>query len=244
MRPIEQKTLDFIAEIDRVDDSESVRLLFQRFLEVEIGFTNVVCLKVPNAAETLNSTIYFNTRPEAWTEHYVEANHIFSDPMVRELYKTYDPYAWSDVLNRRKLEREDLRIVDEAGEFGMREGFVVPIYQLNGYFGLVSAAGGKLELTEQMRSVLQLTSIYVHDKVARLHRALREQKGQAVAARDRMPEVGERRQVRLGDRRDPSFERTHGERIYRERQAEIRSDHPRASRAARRPRRLHQSLNL
>ncbi len=174
MRPIEQKTLDFIAEIDRVDDSESVRLLFQRFLEVEIGFTNVVCLKVPNAAETLNSIL---TRgPEAWTEHYVEANHIFSDPMVRELYKTYDPYAWSDVLNRRKLEREDLRIVEEAGEFGMREGFVVPIYQLNGYFGLVSAAGGKLELTEQMRSVLQLTSIYVHDKVARLHRALREQK--------------------------------------------------------------------
>jgi len=106
----------------------------------------------------------------------VEANHIFSDPMVRELYKTYDPYAWSDVLNRRKLERDDLRIVQEAGEFGMREGFVVPIYQLNGYFGLVSAAGGKLELTERMRSVLQLTSIYVHDKVARLHRALREQK--------------------------------------------------------------------
>ena len=65
MRPIEQKTLDFIAEIDRVDDSESVRLLFQRFLEVEIGFTNVVCLKVPNAAETLNPTIYFNARPEA-----------------------------------------------------------------------------------------------------------------------------------------------------------------------------------
>jgi hypothetical protein len=33
----------------------------------------VVCLKVPNASETLNNTIYFNTRPEAWTEHYVEA---------------------------------------------------------------------------------------------------------------------------------------------------------------------------
>lgn len=63
MRPIEQKTLDFIAEIDRVDDSESVRLLFQRFLEVEIGFTNVVCLKVPNAAETLNSTIILTRGP-------------------------------------------------------------------------------------------------------------------------------------------------------------------------------------
>ena len=143
MLPIEHKTLDFIAEIDRVDDSESVRLLFQRFLEAEIGFTNVVCLKVPNASETLNNTIYFNTRPEAWTEHYVEANHIYNDPMVRELFKTYDPYAWSDVLKRRNLERADLRIVQEAGEFGMREGFVVPIYQLNGYFGLVSAAGDK-----------------------------------------------------------------------------------------------------
>jgi DNA-binding CsgD family transcriptional regulator len=176
MLPIEHKTLDFIAEIDGVDDSESVRLLFQRFLEVEIGLTNVVCLKVPNASETLNNTIYFNTRPEAWTEHYVEANHIYNDPMVRELFKTYDPYAWSDVLKRRDLERADLRIVQEAGEFGMREGFVVPIYQLNGYFGLVSAAGGKLELSDRMRSVLQLTSIYVHDKVARLHRAMREQK--------------------------------------------------------------------
>ena len=176
MLPIEHKTLDFIAEVDRVDDADSVRLLFQRFLEAEIGFTNVVCLKVPNASETLNNTIYFNTRPEAWTEHYVEANHIYNDPMVRELFKTYDPYAWSDVLKRRELERADLRIVQEAGEFGMREGFVVPIYQLNGYFGLVSAAGGKLELSDRMRSVLQLTSIYVHDKVARLHRAMREHK--------------------------------------------------------------------
>jgi len=66
--------------------------------------------------------------------------------------------------------------VQEAGDFGMREGFVVPIYQLNGYFGLVSAAGGKLELSDRMRSVLQLTAIYVHDKVARLHRAMREHK--------------------------------------------------------------------
>lgn len=176
MLPIEQKTLDFIAEIDRVDDSESVCTLFQRFLEKEIGLTNVVCLKVPNAAETLNSTIYFNTRPEAWTRHYVEANHILNDPMVRELYKTYDPYSWTDVLARRTLEVADRRIVEEAGEFGMREGFVVPVYQLNGYFGLVSAAGGKIELTERTRAVLQLISIYVHDKVARLHRAMREQR--------------------------------------------------------------------
>jgi LuxR family quorum sensing-dependent transcriptional regulator len=96
--------------------------------------------------------------------------------MVRELYKTYEPYSWSDVLDRRELERDDLRIVEEAGEFGMQEGFVVPIYQLNGYFGLVSAAGGRVELTERTRSVLQLTSIYVHDKVVRLHRAMLEQK--------------------------------------------------------------------
>jgi hypothetical protein len=93
MLQIEHKTLDFIAEIDHVDDADSVLLLFQRFLEAEIGFTSMVCLKVPNASETLNNTIYFDTRPEAWTEHYVEANHIYNDPMVRELFKTYDPYA-------------------------------------------------------------------------------------------------------------------------------------------------------
>jgi LuxR family transcriptional regulator, quorum-sensing system regulator BjaR1 len=176
MLPIEQKALEFIAEIDRIDDSANVRDLFQRFLEKEIGLSNVVCLKVPNASETLNSTIYFNTRPEAWTQHYVQANHIFHDPMVRELYKTYDPYSWTDVLKRRELEPEDRRIVEEAGEFGMKEGFVVPVYQLNGYFGLVSAAGGRLELSERIRAVLQLTSIYVHDRVARLHRALLDQK--------------------------------------------------------------------
>ena len=238
MLPIEHKTLDFIAEIDRIDDSESVRLLFQRFLEAEIGFTNVVCLKVPNASETLNNTIYFNTRPEAWTEHYVEANHIYNDPMVRELFKTYDPYAWSDVLKRRELERSDLRIVQEAGEFGMREGFVVPIYQLNGYFGLVSAAGGKLELSDRMRSVLQLTSIYVHDKVARSSRHARAE-GEPDAARDRVPEMGKRRQIRLGDRRDSPSERAHGERLHRKRQAQIRSDHARAGRAVRRPRWIH-----
>jgi DNA-binding CsgD family transcriptional regulator len=176
MLAIEQKALNFIAEIDRIDNSASVCDLFQRFLEKEIGLTNVVCLKVPSASETLNSTIYFNTRPEAWTQHYIDANHIFHDPMVRELYKTYDPYSWSDVLKRRELEPDDRRIVEEAGEFGMKEGFVVPIYQLNGYFGLVSAAGGRLELSERIRAVLQLTSIYVHDKVARLSRALLEQK--------------------------------------------------------------------
>ena len=178
MLPIEQKTLNFIAEIDRIDDTGGVGDLFQHFLAKEVGLSNVVCLKVPNASETLNSTIYFNTRPEAWTQHYVNANHIFHDPMVRELYKTHDPYSWTDVLTRRELEPDDRRIVEEAGEFGMKEGFVVPIYQLNGYFGLVSAAGGRLELSERIRAVLQLTSIYVHDKVARLSRALLEQKAQ------------------------------------------------------------------
>ena len=31
MLPIEHKTLDFIAEVDRVDDADSVRLLFHAF---------------------------------------------------------------------------------------------------------------------------------------------------------------------------------------------------------------------
>jgi LuxR family transcriptional regulator, quorum-sensing system regulator BjaR1 len=90
--------------------------------------------------------------------------------MVVELFKTVAPYAWSDVLERRELLKQDKRIVDEAAEFRMNGGLIVPIFTPEGYTGLVSVTAEAPELSEDVRAALSLACVFAHNKLLALKR--------------------------------------------------------------------------
>ena len=168
-REVEILTLDFVADLDATDTSATVTPLFSRYAE-RLGFTNATCLRVPEAGELLDDCFLLNTFPSQWTQHYGERDYIKSDPIVRELFRTYQPYSWSEVLDRRQIGQAEKQIMAECRSVGMTDGFVVPIYQSGGYTGLVSLAGQGPMITEESRSGLTLASIYLHNKLMTLRR--------------------------------------------------------------------------
>jgi hypothetical protein len=68
-----------------------------------------------------------NNRPQDYIDRYSEKNYILHDPVVTEFRRNIHPYSWSDIRARRDLKKNEKAIIDEAREWGARDGFMVPI---------------------------------------------------------------------------------------------------------------------
>jgi hypothetical protein len=89
---------------------------------------------------------------------------------VKELFLTYQPFTWSEVLGRRQFGEIEHKIMAECAEFGMTNGFILPIYQPTGYTGLVSLAGRQPYINDDTRAALTLACLYLHNKLNTLRR--------------------------------------------------------------------------
>lgn len=166
---IEVLTLEFVSNLDAVEGSQAALPLFSDYAD-KLGFTNAICMRVPEPGEDLNSSFLLNTYPQEWVEHYGEKGYISVDPVVRELFINYHPFLWSEVAERRTMGAVERQIMAESAELGMRQGFTVPIYQDGGYTGLVSLAGEAPMINEESRGAITLASIYLHNKLSTLRR--------------------------------------------------------------------------
>jgi hypothetical protein len=48
---------------------------------------------VPEPDEDLDACFLHNTYPEAWVRHYGSSGYIRQDPIVKELFLTYQPFT-------------------------------------------------------------------------------------------------------------------------------------------------------
>jgi LuxR family quorum sensing-dependent transcriptional regulator len=167
---IERHTLDFVQSVEAMDDAQAIADAFQQFV-VGLGMRTACCMKVPEQGEDVSEHVLMNTNPEGFVEQYVERDFVKRDPMVVEMFRTYRPYAWSDVLERREFDKLEKEIFHSGSDFKMNFGFVVPIYGVSGYTGLASITAESDELTQPTRAALQLSSIYVHNKLLALRRS-------------------------------------------------------------------------
>lgn len=166
---IEQRTLQFVERIERAECLTVAGTLFQSYIET-LGFSRATCLKVPEAGEELGGCLLHSSYPDEWVKRYTDSGYVKRDPLVRELTRTHHPYVWSDVTKRREMKADELIIFNEASDFEMTEGFVVPIYEASGYSGLVSIAGKGVDVREEVRNALTLSSIYLHNRLCALRR--------------------------------------------------------------------------
>ncbi|ODS00049.1 hypothetical protein AUC68_02660 [Methyloceanibacter methanicus] len=88
--------------------------------------------------------------------------------MVTELRNTVRPFAWSDVVERRDLSRAEKRIVEEAKEFDVNNGLIVPIVTLSGGLSVFSPCGRDPDLSAGARRAVELISLCSHQALKRI----------------------------------------------------------------------------
>lgn len=161
--------VSFAAAIDRAGSVASVARQFQAFVESE-GFTSAACVVLDGGQELSSHNVLMNTRPQAWVDHYVSHGQMAADPVLGAVQRCPRPFVWSEVIDPGRLTATEREVMGSAADFGMAEGFVVPITDGRYTTGLVSLAGPVRRLSDQDRARLALVSVYVHQRLVALSR--------------------------------------------------------------------------
>ena len=161
-----KRTLDFVQQLQRLTNYDEVCQLIMKELEW-FGYSCVTSFSIPGPGSQLKDGILLNNRPEEYVDRYAEKNYVMHDPVVKELRRNMTPYSWGDVREGRDLKKSERAIIDEARDFGARDGFIIPIVSRSGSVSLFCPCGLDPDLSPRARAALEIIGIYSHHALAR-----------------------------------------------------------------------------
>jgi DNA-binding CsgD family transcriptional regulator len=167
---IARRAFDTVAEMNAVADLEQLDAAFHRFVR-DIGFEQYATVDVHDPRRSPRVEVLRARLFDDWERHYQARGHAPHDAVLHRVLTTSDPMFWSDVRNGEPLAPEAVRIFSEASEFGLREGFVTPIHNLDGSISTVLLSGGDADpLCPDTRTAAHLACIYYAARVRRERR--------------------------------------------------------------------------
>ena len=158
--------------VDRLVDSSETDGV-QKAMAEAAGAFDIPCfayLRMPRDGSSLAALI--STYPARWTEHYLQHHYERLDPVIQQAHSFTEPFEWGLGSDSFPLTKGQKVLFDEAGNFGIRCGFTVPIQDNHGPVAAVTFASdvGRPEFRrsiEYNKRALQLMSISLHAHVRR-----------------------------------------------------------------------------
>lgn len=98
--------------------------------------------------------------PVEWWERYFSNGYLFVDPAIRHVVNDASPFLWSDLDPMCRDDPAATRVMREASEFRLKNGFTVSLMTLDGTIAGFSMAGEKLDLAPEHYGMLQLLVTY------------------------------------------------------------------------------------
>ena len=178
--------------ISRAPDAEAVK---ERLVETaaKFGFTSIFAGRVPAvhpplSPEAVAGNVLVSTMPKDWSLRYLERGYLFRDPIVQLLRSKWYPFTWAHAYDLG-AERADVEMIrGEASEFGLREGYVVPIGLLGGVQLAFSFGANSMDVSPDELGTLAFATNIAAGQLLELT-ASRSNKGEArlalVTARER-----------------------------------------------------------
>jgi DNA-binding CsgD family transcriptional regulator len=142
-----------------------------RFHCRQLGFDHFIyALRVPtNYADS--RLIFINGYPDGWVDHYFAESFNEFDPVLAYSSKHIMPIQWHDLTLSPSSPAE--RVMNEAGDFGLKTGITMPVHSPQGELGILSFtlnqnSKAAYEITEHAKPYLQLLSAHLHEAVRRV----------------------------------------------------------------------------
>lgn len=157
-----ERTIEAIRSLDRAGAPAEVCGILLKSVR-QYGAEHVLAGVIPTPGASRQhqiSSIILDRWPMEWSRRYFAQDYIKQDPAIRTVRRSSAPFLWSEL---KPLYREDAagrRVMEEAGEFRLRQGFTVPVTTLDGEVAALSIAGERLELGPEDRGVLTLLATY------------------------------------------------------------------------------------
>jgi LuxR family quorum sensing-dependent transcriptional regulator len=157
---VRQFTFDCVERLTSSTTLEGVAAELKRAGEA-LGFESFCISGLPPPGEPVNPYLMLSGWPEGWHHRYAEMGYVHADPVARLLRRTTMPFQWSEAFYRPD-DLEARRVMDESVEFGLVQGFAVPIHTPEGLQAGVTFGARHMDLSRDERSALHLIAIYAH----------------------------------------------------------------------------------
>jgi LuxR family quorum sensing-dependent transcriptional regulator len=108
--------------------------------------------------EPWHREILYDGWPVEWLEHYVASAHFPHDPCAARSRFGTRPFLWCD-LSRESMSARERRVMDEATEFGLKNGLCVPIRLPFHVPAVITAAGDHVELGSEALPILEIVCL-------------------------------------------------------------------------------------
>ncbi|WP_246179608.1 LuxR family transcriptional regulator [Microvirga thermotolerans] len=157
----------FIEGLDLLTAPESVvdamEASFSRF-----GFENFIVTGLPHPDQRIERLVLLKKWPVEWYRLYTARSYDRHDPVIRLCRQTVQPFEWSEAAYDPVSEPLAAQVMNQAREFGMQEGYCLPIHGLNGYEACLSMSGRRLDLNPQTKPAIHLMAMYAFERVRQI----------------------------------------------------------------------------
>lgn len=185
-RVLQRNLAEIFDATAKMDSTTSVKEVI-RLLHAKVqtyGFVACLVTHLPNPnTGSLDEHILVNGWPADWYDHYMAAKHYRHDPCAALCRTAMTPFLWSDI-SRGRSDADARRVMDEAAEFGLREGICIPIQCPFNESAAVTLAGSEVDLTPSARCTVHAIARHAYSAAHRLVGGVRNQPKQRLSKRE------------------------------------------------------------
>ncbi len=156
-----------ISDIDAASSSERALAIFEGVLQ-RFGLHSflITGLPVPHDSEWHRAILHDGWSRE-WFARYESEGHFPHDPCAARSRLSAQPFFWHELPADGLTQRSRL-VMDEAAEFGMKDGFCVPIRVPLAGPAVVTAASDRLEVPPGAMPLIETLCVHLFRKVSGL----------------------------------------------------------------------------
>jgi LuxR family quorum sensing-dependent transcriptional regulator len=154
-------TLNYISTIEKARTAQEVCTRLLRFT-TDFGLDRMIAGAIPDQRLTQKEQldhVFFSGWPLDWGQRYFERNYVYHDPVIAGIRRRMEPFVWSEVRAQNE-DQLSARIMDEACDFHLREGYAIPFVSLDGILTAVSLGGERAEIPAPARGTISLVTSY------------------------------------------------------------------------------------
>ncbi len=183
-----EETYNFMLDIQRSQSTGEICEAFLGFAR-RFGASNILAGIIPPPAASSREQIshaLLDAWPVEWSKRYFSSGYLYRDPAIRLVKEGRVPsFAWKDIESLDRIWTSGRQVMNEAGEFGLRDGVTLSFQTIERRQIGFSVAGEKIELPISEQIALHLAAASAFGQAVVLVEGSSERRAVSLSSRQR-----------------------------------------------------------
>jgi LuxR family quorum sensing-dependent transcriptional regulator len=156
----------FLDCCDQLNGSNAVAEAFTSVVQ-RFGFDRFIITLLPLPGVVLDNLVQVNAWPNGWYDRYSVQHYFDHDPVGQYALLQTEPFRWCDVPSPLCEKGPSKRLMGEAREFGLVDGYCIPMISRTWRRSVVSlSAQSAVDLSHRERAIIHILAVTAYGCLA------------------------------------------------------------------------------